>query len=165
MKLTLLLLSLLLPAALAAPPKDAPKAPPKATPVPAASADAELDAAVRARIEAFFLHVKAHQVQDGFARLFEGSSLAADQPALLSTLVKNTLLLIEKCGKMESSSIVRVRSAGRALKEVTCVMNCQKRPMRWTMFVYFGEGRWQVLDAEVDLELHAFFDDSKPAAK
>jgi hypothetical protein len=161
MKLALLLLSLALPAALAAPPRTSAKAAPVA---PASGAD-ELDPAVSARITAFFDHVKGQRVQDGFKRLFEGSTLAAEQPALLETLAKNTLLLIEKCGKMENASIIRVRSAGRALKEVTCVMNCQKRPMRWTLFIYFGEGRWQVLDAEVDLELHAFFDDAKPAAK
>jgi hypothetical protein len=48
---------------------------------------------------------------------------------------------------------------------VTCIVNCAKRPMRWKIFIYFGEGRWQVLDAEVDLELHAFFEDAQPAAK
>jgi hypothetical protein len=169
MKFTLLLLLLLTPAVLSAqqktPARPAPKSPPKAAPAPAASADDELDAAVRARIEAFFNHVKNRQVQDGFNRLFEGSALAAEQPALLETLVKNTLLLIEKCGKVESASILRVRSAGRSLKEVTCIVNCARRPMRWTVFVYFGEGRWQVLDAEVDLELHAFFEDAQPAAK
>ena len=91
--------------------------------------------------------------------------LAAEQPVLLETLTKNTLLLIEKCGNVESSAILKVRGAGRTLKEVTCILNCQKRPMRWTVYVYFGEGRWQVLDAEVDLELHSFFEEQKSAAK
>ncbi len=167
MKLTLILLSLLTTAVLAAPQKPAAKPAPKpaAAPAPAPSADDALDPAVRARIDAFFNHVKNRQVQDGFNRLFEGSALAAEQPVLLETLVKNTLLLIEKCGKVESASILRVRSAGRALKEVTCVMNCQKRPMLWRVYVYFGDGRWQVLDAEVELELHAFFDHAPAGGK
>jgi len=165
MKLTLLLLSLLMPAALLAQQKTPARPAARPAPVPAASADDELDAAVRARIEAFFNHVKSRQVQDGFNRLFEGSTLAAEQPAILETQVKNTLLLIEKCGKVESASILRVRSAGKTLKEVTCIINCQKQPMRWTLFVYFGEGRWQVLDAEADLDLHAFFDGAKPGAR
>jgi hypothetical protein len=160
MKLLLSLLFLAVPV-MAAPPKTPAK--PAAAPAPAASSTEGLDAAVRARIEAFFKNLQEHRVKEGFSRLYEGSNLAADQPVILETHVKNTQLLIEKCGKVESSAILRVRNAGRTLKEVTCILNCQRRPVRWTIYVYFGEGRWQVLDAEVDLELHSFFED-KPVA-
>lgn len=170
MKLLLSLLFLAVPV-MAAPPKTPAKpakpaaAVPVATPAAPASAGTDsLDAAVKARIEAFFKNVQERRVKDGFARLFEGSTAAADQPVLLETLTTNTLMLIEKCGKVESASIVRVRGVSSTLREVTCILNCQKRPMRWTMYVYKGEGRWQMIDAEVDLELHRFFDDGKTAA-
>ena len=166
----LILTFLLLATSLRAAPPKIPAKPAKPVaatpaPAPAPAAPDDLDAAVRARIEAFFNNVKKRNVQDGYTRLFEGSTLAAEQPVLLETLTKNTLLLIEKCGNVESSAILKVRGAGRTLKEVTCILNCQKRPMRWTVYVYFGEGRWQVLDAEVDLELHSFFEEQKSAAK
>jgi len=174
MKLLLSLLLLAVPV-MAAPEKPAAKPNPgsakstaAATPAPPAAAPAaatgELDAAVRARIEAFFKALQEHRVKDGYTRLYEGSTLAAEQPAIMDTNVKNTLLLIEKCGRVESGSIIRVRNAGRTLKEVTCIVNCQKRPARLTLYVYFGEGRWQVLDNSMDLELHSFFEAEKPAA-
>ena len=160
MKPTLLILALLSTLAPAAPPKTLPKAPPKA-PVPAPAPTGELDAAVRARIEAFFTHVASGKVEEGYARLFEGSTLAKEQPALLPTLVSNTKLMLEKCGVAENGAVLRVRNAGRTLKEVTCILNCRKRPIRWTLYVYFGEGRWQILDADADLELGSFFEKEK----
>ena len=156
MKPTLLFLALLSTLAPAAPPKTPPKAP-----VPAPASTGELDPAVRARIEAFFTHVASAKVEDGYARLFEGSTLAKEQPALLPTLVSNTKLMIEKCGAAENGAVLRVRNAGRTLKEVTCILNCRKRPIRWTLYVYFGEGRWQILDADADLELGSFFEKEK----
>lgn len=156
MKLTLLLFALLSTLVPAAPPK----APPKPA-VPATAGAGELDAAVRARIEAFFTHVAGGRLEEGYARLFEGSTLAKEQPALLPTLVSNTKLVLDKCGPAENGAVLRVRSAGRTLKEVTCILNCRKRPIRWTLYVYFGEGRWQVLDAEADLELDSFFEPAK----
>lgn len=166
MKLTLLLIALLSTLAQAVPPKGTPKAAPKTAPkpaVPAPQASGELDAAVRARIEAFFNHLAGGKIEDAYARLFEGSALAKEQPALLPTLVSNTKLVLEKCGAAENGAVLRVRGAGKTLKEVTCILNCKKRPIRWTLYVYYGEGRWQVLDAEADLELGAFFAPDKTA--
>ena len=159
MKLILFLFALLCTPAFPAPPKTPPK---PAVPAPQAAGD--LDAAVRARIEAFFKHLTEGKLDEGYARLFEGSTLAKEQPALLPTLIKNTTLVLEKCGAAENGSVLRVRSAGRTLKEVTCILNCKRRPIRWTLYAYYGEGRWQILDAEVDLELGAFFDAGKPDA-
>ncbi len=160
MKPTLLFLTLLTTLAPAAPPKTPPKAP-----VPAPAPAGELDAAVRARIEAFFTHVASGKIDEGYARLFEGSTLAKEQPALLPTLVSNTKLMLEKCGVAENGAVLQVRSAGRTLKEVTCILNCRKRPIRWTLYVYFGEGRWQILDADADLELSSFFEKEKAGAR
>lgn len=160
MKPTLLFLTLLTTLAPAAPPKTPPKAP-----VPAPAPAGELDAAVRARIEAFFTHVASGKIDEGYARLFEGSTLAKEQPALLPTLVSNTKLMLEKCGAAENGAVLQVRSAGRTLKEVTCILNCRKRPIRWTLYVYFGEGRWQILDADADLELSSFFEKEKAGAR
>lgn len=160
MKLTLLLFALLSTTVWAAPPKTPPKTPPKPA-VPAPQATGELDAAVRARIEAFFNHLATGKVEEGYARLFEGSTMAQEQPALLPTMIKNTTQALEKCGAAENGSVLRVRSAGRTLKEVTCILNCKKRPIRWTLYVYHGEGRWQVLDADADMELFSFFESEK----
>jgi hypothetical protein len=147
--------------ALAAPDKP----PPRAAAVAEPASPAELDAGVKMRIDVFFKFLKDGKVDEAYAKLFEGSTLAKEQPELLPTLVKNTTLVIEKCGKVESASLLRVRSAGRTLKEVIYIANCQKRPIRWQIYAYHGEGRWQILDTDVNLELDSFFEpESKPAA-
>ena len=142
-------------------------APAAAAPAPASAPAAQvgdLDPIVRGRIEDFFKCLQDHRVKDGYTRLYHGSALAEEQPVLMEANTKNTLLLMEKWGRVESGSIIRVRSAGRTLKEVTCILNLQKRPVRLTLYVYFGGGRWQVLDNNADLELHSFFEPEKPAA-
>lgn len=173
MKFPLFLLAVLSPLALAAPPKAPAKTAAKSSPKPAVkpvaaaepAASADLDAGVKIRIEGFFKLLKENKIDDGYAKLFEGSTLAKEQPELLTNLVKNTERVIEKCGRVDGASILRVRSAGRTLKEVVCIANCQKRPIRWLIYAYYGEGRWQVLDTDVDLELDSFFEPVKPAAR
>ena len=163
--MSLLLFAVLSTLALAAPPKTVPKpaAPKPAMPAPQASG--ELDAAVRARIEAFFKHLAAGKVEEAYGRLLEGSTLVNEQPEMLAAYIKNTTLLIRKCGEAENGSVLRVRSAGKSLKEVTCILNCKKQPIRWNLYVYYGDGRWQVLDAEADTELSSFFESDKTADK
>jgi hypothetical protein len=161
MKRCAIFLALVSPLALAAPDKGPAK---PATPTESATS-AELDAGVKMRIDVFFKFLKDGKVDEAYAKLFEGSTLAKEQPELLPTLVKNTTLIIEKCGKVESASLLRVRSAGRTLKEVIYIANCQKRPIRWQIYAYYGEGRWQILDTDVNLELDSFFEpEGKPAA-
>ena len=153
MKLCLLVLCLLIPPALAAPEKNPVR--PAPAPEPAAG---ELDAGVKLRVDVFFRLLKEEKIDGAYAKLFEGSTLAEEQPELLPNLVKNTAKVIEKCGKLESTSLLRVRSAGKSLKEITYIANCQKRPIRWHMYAYYGNGRWQILDTDVDLELSSFFE-------
>lgn len=160
MKLTLLLFALLSTLVPAAPPKTPPK-PAAPAPVPAPASTAELDAAVRARIEAFFTHIAGGRLEEAYARLFEGSIQAKEQSALVPTFVNNTKQILEKCGPAENGAVLRVRSAGRTLKEVTCILNCKKQPIRWTFYAYFGDGRWQVLDAEPNLDVASFFEPAK----
>ena len=152
------ILLLALPAFAAPGAKTPAKAPAPAEP----SASADLDAAVKARVDAFFGHLQKGTVQSGYERLFEGASLAKDQPELLTDLVDNTTKVLGKCGKVESFSMLRVRSAGRTLKEIIYIVNCQKRPLRWKLYAYYGEGRWQIVDTNVDLELGSFFEPEKP---
>jgi hypothetical protein len=72
--------------------------------------------------------------------------------------------VLEKWGKVESASVLRVRSAGPTLKEIVCILNCRKRPIRWKLYAYFGEGRWQIIDTEPNLDLASFFEPEKPAS-
>ena len=147
--------------AFAAPAGKTPAKAPAASPAAAEAPAVELDPAVKSRVDAFFSLLQKGKVQDGYERLFEGASLAKDQPELLTDLVGTTTKVLGKCGKVESSSLLRIRSAGRSLKELIYIVNCQKRPLRWKLYAYYGEGRWQIIDTNVDLELSSFFETEK----
>src|SRR5688572_33455763 len=86
MKLAPLVLFLLIPLAPAAPPKVPVR--PAADAVPAAVAD--LDPGVKLRIETFFKLLREERTDAAYEKLFEGSTLAAEQPELLQALIKNT---------------------------------------------------------------------------
>jgi hypothetical protein len=164
MKLPLLLLPLL---ATAVPAQSGAKAPAKSPgPAPApAPSSGELDAAVRIRIEVFFKHLQEGRIEEGYGRLFEGATLVKEQPELVTNLVKNTSRVIDISGRIESAAILRVRSAGKTLREVTAIMNCGKRPVRWLFYVYFGEGKWQVVDTDLDMEIASFFEEESRSGK
>lgn len=173
MKRILPALALLVPLAAAAPSRTSspgvPKrttAPPSGNPLPAAAAPdttPELDAALARRIDGFFDLLQKGKIAESYTRLLEGSALAEDQPELVTDLVDNTGKVLSKCGRVESAAVVRVRSAGKTLREIVCLVNCQKRPLRWKLYAYFGEGRWQIIDTTLDLELSSFFEPEKSA--
>ncbi len=118
---------------------------------------AELDPVLRARIDSCFSFMKEGRVTEAYQKLFEGSSMARDQPELMDELATQTVRVLQKCGKVESANIIRIRAAGGTLREVVCMVNCQKRPLRYIVYTYFGEGRWQIIDTKVDPELESFF--------
>lgn len=146
------------------PPPETPEIPRPALvlpPVPqrSMSGDAELVPEIKARIEAFFMMLRDQRVSDGYKKLFEGAALAQERPELIKELAVTTTTVLEKCGRLESTEMLRVRGAGRSLREVIYIVNCQKRPMRWKFYAYQGGGRWQILDTNVSLEPAAFFDE------
>jgi hypothetical protein len=148
----------------AIPIKPAPAKPAPAAPAPAPSSGIELDTSLKLRIETFFKLLRDGETRDAYDRLFDGSTLAAESPELQGDLIKSTSAVLEKWGKVESASVLRVRAAGATLKEIVCIVNCRKRPIRWKFYAYFGEGRWQIIDTEPSLDLASFFDPEKPAA-
>lgn len=163
---TLPVLLLLLPLAVLAAPEKSRKTPEPSIPRPSGSgavatrSDAgsgELDAVLRARIDSCFIFMKEGKVTEAYQKLFESSSMAKDQPELMEELSAQTTRVLQKCGKVESSSIIRIRSAGKTLREVICMVNCQKRPLRYIIYAYYAEGRWQVIDTKVDADLDSFF--------
>ncbi len=150
--------------------KKAPRPVPVPPAAPAASVSqvsaGPLDPIVKARIESFYTLLKEGRTEDSYRKLFEGSSIAKDRPELMTDLVEMTSKVMEKCGRIESTELLRVRPAGKCLREVTFIVNCQKRPLRWTFYAYFGEGRWQMLDTNVSLEPRTFFEEpAAPAGK
>lgn len=161
MKWPLLLTALLCPVLLAAPPKGSARTPAATAETAAAPGSSSLDTGVKLRIDMFFKLLKDGKKEEAFAKLFEGSTLAKEQPELLTALASNTDRILEKSGAIESAALLRVRSAGTTLKEITYICNCRKQPVRWTLYAYNGDGRWQILDTDANLDLASFFEPEK----
>ncbi len=117
----------------------------------------QLHPLVKARVESFFVMLKDGRTQDCYKKLFEGSSIAKEQPAVLDELIENTSKVMEKCGRIESTELVSVQACGSCLRKATYIINCQYQPLRWNVYAYFGEGRWQILDTEVAVSPSVFF--------
>lgn len=122
---------------------------------------ATLEAGIHSRIEAFFSALKTGKAEDAYRKLFEGSVLPAENPEMVAKLTESTTRVLDLTGRVDGAEILRWRPAGRTLREVTCVLNGEKRPLLWRFYFYYGDGRWQILDTNVSTEASGFFEDPK----
>ncbi len=120
-----------------------------------------LEPEIRSKIDGFFAILKQRKVEEAYRRLLEGSVLAADNPELVQKLEESTARVLELTGRIDGTEILRIRPAGKTLREVTCLLNGEKRPLRWKFYFYLADGRWQVLDTNVATEASGFFEDEK----
>lgn len=117
-----------------------------------------LEPEIRSRIESFFDVLKLRKAADAYQRLLDGSVLAQENPELVTQLVESTTRVLELTGRIDGMEILRIRAAGKTIREVTCLLNGEKRPLLWKFYFYFGDGRWQVLDTNVTTEAAGFFE-------
>lgn len=156
-RLPCLILALALPwAASAQPAKPATEARP-----PAKLDALTLEPEIRGKIDGFFTILKQRKVEEAYRRLLDGSVLAADNPELVKKLEESTAQVLDLTGRIDGTEILRIRTAGKTLREVTYLLNGEKRPLRWKFYFYLAAGRWQVLDTNVATEASGFFDDEK----
>jgi hypothetical protein len=148
--------------------KSAPAKPPGKTESTAASGlaagvstAAALEPEIHARIESFFSALKTGKADGAYRKLFEGSVLPSENPEMVAKLTESTTRVLQLTGTVDGAEILRWRPAGRTLREVTCVLNGEKRPLLWRFYFYYGDGRWQILDTNVSTEASGFFDDGK----
>ena len=120
-----------------------------------------LEPEIRSKVDAFFTILKQRKVAEAYRRLLEGSTLAVENPELVTKLVDSTTRVLDLTGRLEGTEILRIRTAGKTIREVTYLLNSEKRPLRWRFYFYLAEGRWQVLDTNVATEASGFFDDTK----
>jgi hypothetical protein len=120
-----------------------------------------LEPEIRSRIDSFFTVLKQRKVADAYHRLLDGSTLAAENPELVTKLEDSTTRVLQLTGRIDGTEILRIRTAGKTIREVTCLLNGEKRPLRWKFYFYLADGRWQVLDTNVATEAAGFFDDEK----
>ncbi len=120
-----------------------------------------LEPDIKNKIEAFFSVLKQRKVPEAYTKLLEGSVLAEENPELVTKLVESTTRVLELTGRIDNTEILKIRAAGKTIREVTYLLNGEKRPLRWRFYFYLADGRWQVLDTNVATEASGFFDDPK----
>ena len=135
-------------------------------PAPEARVQVRLDALtlepeIRSKVDAFFTILKQRKVAEAYRRLLDGSILAVENPELVTKLVDSTTRVLDLTGRLDGTEILRIRAGGKTLREVTYLLNSEKRPLRWRFYFYLADGRWQVLDTNVATEASGFFEDSK----
>ena len=116
---------------------------------------------IRSKVDAFFTILKQRKVAEAYRRLLDGSVLAEENPELVTKLIESTTRVLELTGRVDGTEILRIRAAGKTIREVTYLLNGEKRPLRWRFYFYLADGRWQVLDTKVVTEASAFFDEAK----
>ena len=120
-----------------------------------------LEPEIRSKVDAFFTILKQRKVAEAYRRLLDGSTLAVENPELVTKLVDSTTRVLDLTGRLDGTEILRIRAAGKTIREVTYLLNSEKRPLRWRFYFYLGDGRWQVLDTNVVTEASGFFEDAK----
>lgn len=120
-----------------------------------------LEPEVRTRIDDFFALLKQRKVEVAYGKLFDGSILPDENPEMVKKLMESTTRVLEMTGRIDGAEFLRARAAGRTLREVTYVLNGEKRPLRWTFYFYFTGGHWQILDTNVATEASGFFVEGK----
>lgn len=120
-----------------------------------------LEPEIRSKVDAFFSILKQRKVAEAYRRLLDGSTLAVENPELVTKLVDSTTRVLDLTGRLDGTEILRIRTAGKTIREVTYLLNSEKRPLRWRFYFYLAEGRWQVLDTNVATEAAGFFEDAK----
>ncbi len=116
---------------------------------------------IRSRIDAFFTVLKQRKVGEAYQRLFDGSVLAMENPDLVAKLIESTERVMGLTGRIEGAELLRIRGAGKTIREVTYLLNGEKRPLRWKFYFYLSNGGWQVLDTNVATEASGFFPEEK----
>jgi hypothetical protein len=151
---------LLLLAAPVAPAQQVPLPKPPAEPrVPVRLDALTLEPEIKSRIDAFFAVLKQRKIADAYDRLLEGSTMAKDNPGVVTKLVDSTAQVMDLTGRIDSTEILRIRAAGKTIREITYILNGEKRPLRWKFYFYQTAGKWQVLDTSVATEAAGFFEE------
>jgi hypothetical protein len=120
-----------------------------------------LEPEIRSKVDAFFTVLKQRKVKEAYTRLLDGSTLASDNPELVAKLEESTTRVLQLTGRIDGTEILRIRTSGKTLREVTYLLRGEKRPLRWKFYFYLSDGRWQVLDTNVATEAAGFFEEEK----
>ncbi|MBN8710976.1 MAG: hypothetical protein BGO12_15445 [Verrucomicrobia bacterium 61-8] len=129
------------------------------TPTPAPAAPLGKTAAPDDIISAFFLALKADQVDAAYDALVRNTIIAERQKDV-DGLKAKTKEAIDGYGPISGFEIVDEREVGTVLMRRTCISLNSDLPLRWRFYFYKTQGEWRLVDLRIDDGLVELFEDS-----
>jgi len=127
---------------------------PAASPTPAAINTSTPDEA----IQAFFLALKAGQVDPAYEALVRGTVIA-ERNEDVKQLKARTSQAIDSYGPIAGFEKIGSLAAGNSLIRHTCISLNQDLPLRWRFYFYKGPSGWKLVDLRVDDGLVELFEE------
>ena len=129
------------------------------TPTPAPAAPQGKTAAPDDIISAFFLALKADQVDAAYDALVRNTIIAERQKDV-DGLKAKTKEAIDGYGPISGFESVDEREVGTVLMRRTCISLNSDLPLRWRFYFYKTQGEWRLVDLRIDDGLVELFEDS-----
>ena len=138
-----------------------PPAHPSATPstTPTAPAEPGKHPEPAAAINAFFLALKAGQVDAAYDGLVK-NTIIAERTENVNELKESTKKAIDHYGPVSGFEVVDTLQVGASLMRQTCISLNQDLPLRWRFYFYRSEGVWKIVDMRVDDGLVELFEET-----
>lgn len=127
---------------------------PVASPTPAAINTGTPDEA----IQAFFLALKAGQVDPAYDALVRGTVIS-ERSDDVKQLKARTSQAIESYGPIAGFEKIGTLAAGNSLIRHTCISLNEDLPLRWRFYFYKGPSGWKLVDLRVDDGLVELFEE------
>ena len=112
-----------------------------------------------AAIGAFFLALKAGQVDAAYEGLVKGTIIAERQKNV-DDLKESTKKALDHYGPVSGFEVVDTLQVGSSLLRQTCISLNQDLPLRWRFYFYRSEAGWKIVDMRVDDGLVELFEEA-----
>jgi hypothetical protein len=112
-----------------------------------------------AAIGAFFLALKAGQVDAAYEGLVKGTVIA-ERKQNVDDLKESTKKALDHYGPISGFEVVDTLPVGTSLLRHTCVSLNQDLPLRWRFYFYRSESGWKIVDMRVDDGLVELFEEA-----
>ena len=93
-------------------------------------------------VDTFFEHITKGDVNQAFARLFMGSSLAKTDPLGVNQLPSSVSAFMKTAGPMLDYEKIDSCAIGTRTVRLTCLQNLTLRPLTWVFYYYRNPQGW-----------------------
>lgn len=115
-------------------------------------------------MEAFFLALKAGQVDAAYEGLVRGT-IIADRKEDVTALKERTKQALDNYGPISGFETVDEKTVGASLQRFTCISLNTDLPLRWRFYFYKSDAGWRLVDLRVDDALVELFEEAGRSKK